>query len=169
MYLVANSLFLRNLRTLDYFTLDLGKTRRLVSGKDKQFRKLSEFEIKYANLYQRRLMMFGNIGKMDFYEDLSLKENVFLVFKDDDIYEIEWTQDDLKDFSNYILDTLRKIAEINYNNEEQQGTIDKYIDNDNDGWIATDDKNRNKKYVINQELDKDAYRNALIKSKEGKR
>jgi len=172
MNIVANSYFLRNLRDLPFFTLNLGKSRKLVNDENNRFRKLNEFQIKYNNLYSRSLMDFGHIGnKVKFFEDVQLKRKVFFVFKDDDIYEIEWEDKEIEDIESYILETLRRIdqseeteSEVEEHNYQK---IEEYA-NENDVWIAQDEKNEGKKYMVDQTLDKEAYREAL-KKKLGKK
>jgi hypothetical protein len=163
MDIVANSFFLRNLRNLDFFTLNLGKTKKLVGATDKKdsFRKLSEFEIKYNNLYNRGIMMFGNIGKITFYEDVLMSGHKYLIFNNDDIYEIEWTEEDISDIKNYILDTMRRIDEID--NEDEDDSVHGSIDNFNNTWEAKDEKNRGKKYLVNQNLSREEYTKELLK------
>lgn len=173
MNIVSNSFFLRNLRNLEFFKLNLGKTKKLMGNKEgsESYRKLTEFEIKYGNLYGKNLMMFGNIGKATFYEDVLMENHKFLVFKDEDIYEIEWTEIDIIDMGNYILETLRKIDELDKIDEDQEN-FDKhrneYLNNDN-VWIAKDEKNSGKKYTINQTLTKEEYRAELLKKFENKK
>lgn len=162
MNIVANSFFLRNLRNLEFFTLNLGKTKKIINNKDKNttFRKLTEFEIKYGNLYNRAIMLFGSIGRVTFYEDLHIERYKYLIFNDDDIYEISWSEDDMKDFKNYILETLRKIDNIG---KEEEETEHPGIDDYNETWEANDIKNKGKKYLINQNLTKEEYRKELLK------
>ena len=164
MYVVSNTYFLRNLRNLDFFTLDLGQSRKIVN-KENEFRKLDEFTIKYKNLYNKDIFKFGNIAnKITFYEDFLLENNMYIIFKDEDIYEITYTKEDIMDLKNYILETLRKIdsyeeesRELNEKNEKKsQENI-----NDTDGWVANDDKNGKKRYVINQKLSKEDYRKEM--------
>lgn len=169
MNIVGHSFFLRNLRKLDFFKLNLGKTKKLLGSNEKtdNFRKLSEFEIKYENLYNRGLMLFGNIGKATFYEDVTMEIYSFLVFVNDDIYKITWTENDIIDMKNYILETLRKIDEI-YKKEEQKTISDKLKDDfmsKNEYWEAKDDKNKGKKYTVNQELSREEYRKKLLEIK----
>jgi len=172
MNIVANSYFLRNLRDLPFFTLNLGKSRKMVNDENNRFRKLNEFQIKYANLYGSSLMDFGNIGnKIKFYEDVKLKGKVFLVFKDEDIYEIEWNDKEIEDIEGYILETLRKIDQ----SEEQDSEVEEHnykkieeYANENDVWIAKDDKNNGRMYMVDQTLSKEEYREAL-KKKLGKK
>lgn len=164
MNIIANSFFLRNLKNLSFFTLDLGKTRKNV-GKDNKdtFRKLSEIELKYDQLYHRTLLIYGKIGSVNFYEDLRLTGDKFLVFNNDDIYEIEYQKDELSDFENYILGIMRKIDEIDKPDEQNN------VDYEN-AWSApkNDDKNKGRKYLINQNLSKEEYREELLKLKENK-
>lgn len=166
MNIVANSYFLRNLRNLPFFTLKLGRSKKLVGDDQSRFRKLSEFQVKYANLYENSLMEFGSIGnKVQFYEDVRLKNNIFLIFKNDDIYEIEWNDTDLKDLENFLLETLRKVDQsyekINEVSENNYRKIQEYAE-ENEVWVAKDEKNAGKKYMINQTLSKEAYREALM-------
>lgn len=165
MNIVANSYFLHNLRKLEFFTLDLGKSKKIVeknkTSNKSVFRKLSEFEVKYTNLYNRSVNIYGNIGKATFYEDVMLKKNVYLIFNGDDIYEIEWTDDDIKDFKNYILESLRKVHEINNDSNN--------INNHDNTWESNNEKNNKKSYLINQELSKEEYRMELLRLKELKK
>lgn len=169
MNIVANSFFLRNLRRLDFFTLNLGKTKKLVGANDKKnsFRKLSEFEIKYNNLYNKGIMLFGNIGNVTFYEDVLMDHYSYLVFNNDDIYQIEWIDDDISDIKNYILETMRKIAEIDNEEEDDENTIHGSISDYDETWEAKDEKNKGKKYLVNQNLTKEEYRQELLKIFEG--
>jgi hypothetical protein len=167
MNIVANSYFLRNLRDLPFFTLDLGKSRKMVNDEQNRFRKLDEFQIRYKTLYGTQLLNFGSIGgKVKFYEDVTIKEKRFVIFKDDDIFEIEWSDDEIEDIENYLLETLRKIDEYNieeseteiYNNQK----IEEYAQ-EHDVWVAKDEKNKGKKYLVDQTLDREAYREELMK------
>jgi len=167
MNIVANSYFLRNLRNLPFFTLNLGKSRKLVNDENNRFRKLNEFQIKYTNLYDTSLMDFGHIAnKVKFYEDVNLPGKTILIFKDEDIYEIEWTDKEIEDIESYLLETLRKVDE----SEETETEVEEYnykkieeYATDNNVWIATDDKNNGRKYMIDKTLSKEEYREALLK------
>lgn len=163
MNIVANSYFLRNLRKLPYFNLDLGKTRRIINDDKGRFRKLSEFEVKYSNLYENRIQVFGNIGKIKFFEDVKLENKKLLIFKNEDIYEIEWVDKDLDDIENFILETMRKIDESENDVSVLEEKNKKMIDEYDDLWVAQDDKNHGKKYLVDQTLSKEEYREALLK------
>jgi hypothetical protein len=164
MNIVSNNYFLRNLRNLDFFQLDLGKSRK-IPGKD-EFRKLDEFSIRYRNLYNKDILKFGKISdKIFFYEDITIPNNMFLIFKNDDIYEITYEKDDIKDLKNYLLSTLRKIDDYESSEEETKKqnliNIDKQILERGEYWESKDDKNRGKKYLIDQTLSKEEYRKKL--------
>jgi hypothetical protein len=164
MNIVSNNYFLRNLRNLDFFQLDLGKSRK-IPGKD-EFRKLDEFSIRYRNLYNKDILKFGKISdKIFFYEDITIPNNMFLIFKNDDIYEITYEKDDIKDLKNYLLNTLRKIDDYESSEEETKKqnliNIDKQILERGEYWESKDDKNRGKKYLIDQTLSKEEYRKKL--------
>lgn len=164
MKIVASTYFLRNLRNLDFFTLDFGKARK--DQKTDTFRKIDEFIIKYRNLYNRNIIKFGRIGdKIIFYEDLGIKKDEYIIFKDNDIYEINFNQDDLIDMENYILDILRKIdndesEQINQEKKNEEMVLK--LSND-DYWVApqSDPKNSGKKYSVNQTLSREEYRKAI--------
>jgi len=167
MDIVANSYFLRNLRNLPFFTLDLGKSKKMVNDDDNRFRKLNEFQLRYKNLYGGSLTNFGNIAnKVKFYEDVTINGKLFLIFKDEDIYEIEWDDKDLIDMEGYLLETLRKIdetEEVEAETEEKNyQKIEEYA-SENDVWVAHDEKNKGRKYMVDQTLDRVAYREALLK------
>lgn len=163
MNIVSSSFFLRNLRNLDFFKLDLGKTKKLV-GKD-EYRKLDEFVLKYRNLYGREIMKFGLIGdRIIFYEDLNLKNNEYIIFNNEDIYEITYTNDDLLDVKNYILETLRKIDEYDSEEKEKIQKNEKVLMNhvnETGGWMSSDVKNGKKTYTIDQKLSREEYRKQM--------
>jgi hypothetical protein len=167
MNIVATSYFLRYLRTLDFFTLNLGQTRKLVNQKEsiETIRKLSEFEIKYNNIYNRSINKFGSIGKITFYEDLRASRYKYLIFKGDDIYEIEWSEEDMKDVKNYILETLRKIDDLEKEPSDEEIREKQQLVDSESTWVATDDKNKGKRYKINQTLSREQYREQLLNLK----
>jgi hypothetical protein len=167
MDIVANSYFLRNLRNLPFFTLDLGKSKKIVNDENNRFRKLNEFQLRYKNLYGGSLTEFGNIGnKVKFYEDVTIKGKLFLIFKDEDIYEIQFDDKEIEDIEGYLLDTLRKVDQAEETESETEEynykKIEEYAEN-NDVWIAHDEKNKGRKYMVDQTLDREAYREALLK------
>lgn len=162
MNIVGSSYFLRNLRHLDFFTLDFGKSKK--DQKTDKFRKVDEFIVKYRELYKKQIMKFGKISdKIIFYEDLAMENNEYVIFKDDDIYEITFDNNEIKNMEQYILNTLRKIEE----SEEKEVDIDEHNQKmvkdfaGNDVWVANDDKNFGKKYVIDQTLSREDYRKQI--------
>jgi hypothetical protein len=163
MKIIANSYFLRNLRYLDFFTMDLGHTKRI--PQTEKLRKVDEFELKYRNLYGNNLLKFGNIAnKVIFYDDVKLNKYSLIVFKDDDIYELEWEENDLKDIKNFILETMRKIDQADENETELENVNKKQIEEYSqvfDVWESDDIKNGKKKYLIDQTLTKAEYREKM--------
>jgi hypothetical protein len=163
MNIVGSTYFLRNLRNLNFFTLDFGKARK--DPKTETFRKVDEFIVKYRSLYGRQIVKFGKIGdKITFYEDLSMGNNEYAIFKDDDIYEITFEQSQIEDMENYILETLRKIDEAEHEEQEMATHNQKMVREvaGEDVWIAKDDKNYGKAYTIDQTLSREEYRKALL-------
>jgi len=140
--------------------LDLGKSKK-IPGKE-EFRKLDEFSIKYRNIYNRDILKFGRIGeKINFYEDINIQKNMFIIFKNEDIYEITYEQDDIKDLKNYLLDILRRIDEYESNEDIILEKNENFINKQDNNWEANDVKNKGKKYLIDQTLSKEEYRKRL--------
>jgi len=163
MNIVGSTYFLRNLRNLDFFTLDFGKAKK--DPKTQTFKKVDEFIVKYRTLYNRQIVKFGKIGeKITFYEDLAMENNEYAIFKGDDIYEITFEQSQVEDMENYILDTLRKIDEAETEEQEIADHNQKMVREiaGDSIWIAKDDKNYGKAYTIDQTLSREEYRKALL-------
>lgn len=169
MNIVGSSYFLRNIRDLDFFTLDFGKSKK--DAKTDKFRKLDEFIVKYRNLYNKQIMKFGKIGdKVLFYEDLSMNNNEYIIFNDDNIYEITFDNNEIKNMKQYILGILRKVEQIEDEEDQMNDNNQKLIEelSENGGWVAEDDKNFGKKYLIDQTLSKEDYRKEVLKRIKGK-
>lgn len=164
MNIVGSTYFLRNLRDLDFFTLDFGKSKK--DNKTEKFRKVDDFIIRYKQLYNKQILKFGRIGnKINFYEDLSMDNNEYIIFNNDDIYEITFDNNEIKNMEQYILSTLRKIEE---NDNKEQELVQKNNEKINDllsdeGWVAQDDKNFNKTYLIDQTLSREKYREEMLR------
>jgi len=168
MNIVGSTYFLRNLRNLDFFTLDFGKAKK--DDKSQTFRKVDEFIIKYRNLFNRQIVKFGKIGdQITFYEDLGMDNNEYIIFKGDDIYEITYQPEQIADMKNYILETLRKVDEAESDQKEMDEHNEKMIRETvgDEGWIARDDKNYGKVYTVDQTLSKEEYRKELLKKIRG--
>lgn len=168
MNIVGSNSFLKNLRNLEYFKLDLGKTRR--NTKTGKFNKLSDFEMKYKGLFNNPLIKYGNIGKATFYEDVYIKENKYYIFNDNnEAFEIHYTQDELIDFGDYILTSMRRIVESeNEENEELENIgddIEAKIKESDNTWTSNDTKNGKKEYLVDQRLSKEEYRKQLMEKK----
>lgn len=162
MNIVGSTYFLRNLRNLDFFTLDFGKAKK--DDKSQTFRKVDEFIVKYRGLLNKQIVKFGKIGdRITFYEDLSMANNEFVIFKGDDIYEITFNPSEIEDMQNYILDTLRKVDEAEGEEKKMSEHNEQMVreTTGDEGWVAKDDKNYGRTYTIDQTLSKEEYRKAL--------
>jgi len=162
MNIVGSTYFLRQLRNLPFFTLDFGKAKK--DDKSQSFRKVDEFIIKYRNLFNRQIVKFGRIGEqITFYEDLAMQNNEYIIFKGDDIYEITYNQAEITNMEEYILDTLRKVDEAEGEekrmSEHNAQMVNKTVGDE--GWVARDDKNYGKTYIVDQTLSKEEYRKQL--------
>ena len=170
MNIVGSTYFLRNLRNLAFFTLDFGKVKK--DDKTQQFRKVDEFIIKYRTLFNKQIVKFGKIGEqVSFYEDLNMANNEFIIFKNEDIYEITYDPNQITDMETYIIETLRKVdtaeaEEKEISEQNQQRSKEAIGDH---GWVAKDDKNYGKTYTIDQTLSKEEYRKAFLEKVKGQR
>lgn len=171
MNIVGSNSFLRNLRNLEYFKLDLGSARRNI--KTGTFNKLSEFEMKYKSIFSNPLIKYGAIGRATFYEDLYIKEPKYYIFssENNEAYEIHYTEDEIVDFSDYILTSMRKIEEAEKEEKEEINEVSSDVESDiknSDGtWESDDIKNGKKKYLINQKLNREEYRRQFLNRKRG--
>lgn len=172
MNIVGGNEFLRNLRNLEYFKMDLGQTRR--DTKTGNFKKLTDFELKYNEIFKEStLLKYGNIGRAIFYEDISIKENKYYIFNNkNEIFEIRYNEDNLLDFENYILSSMRKIEEAEKEEDKKVDNVNENIKNDiledENSWESDDIKNGKKRYLVNQKLSKEEYRKQFIQRKRNK-
>lgn len=169
MQLICSNYFLRKLRNLDFFELDFGKSKLETdpNSQMRHFRKMDETILRYHTLYNRDINKFGKIGnKVFFYEDLKLDNNEYVIFNNEDIYAIQYDLSELNDIKSYILDILMKIDDYeNKEKEYEEKNQVKLRENStgSDMWIATDEKNRGKKYLIDQTLTREEYRKEMEK------
>jgi len=114
MQVVANSMVLRYLKKIDTFKLDLGSNFKgpVMNKPDPQitFKIKDEFIKKYQSITNKLIHKYGEIGKLKFYEDLSLKNNELHVYNEENIYEIDMSEDDFKrDAKDYLGDVIKAI------------------------------------------------------------
>lgn len=131
MEIVANSMLLKKFKTIDIFTLDLGfnlkgpvsmkPTKNEDTGKIKI---RDEFIIRYNTLYNRYINKFGHIGVITFYEDLYLKSDEIYIFKDKEIYEVNYTiEDSKKEIRSYLSELLKEIDSSNTESQNNESSI----------------------------------------------
>jgi len=118
MEIVANSTILKKFKNIDIFELNLGFNLKgavnMNPGKGVEskikMKIRDEFIVKYNNLYNRYISKFGSIGTLVFYEDLNLNSNEIHIYKDKDIYEVIFTEDDkVKDMRQYLSELLESL------------------------------------------------------------
>jgi len=128
MYIVANNFMLSKIRNIDIFTLTLGynlkgsvnlqRQGKERGTKEKKIRIKDEFIKRYKTVNNRIISKFGEIGELKFYEDYSLPKKEIHIYKDDEIYEIDVTDEDLNiDIKTYITEII-KTVEGNDDNEK---------------------------------------------------
>lgn len=123
--IVANSLVLKTFSKIDIFKKDLGDNLTgavSMKGKDRsniQIKIKDDFIQRYRTNTKHIIFKYGSIGTLNFYQDTNLENNEFLVFDDNEIYEIEI--DSIHDFQNnprkYLSDIIGRIE----NKNEQSG------------------------------------------------
>lgn len=157
--IVANMFFLKKIREIDQFKLDLGKS--LKKGDD-DISYDDEFIYNYKLNFKRIINNFGKLGSIKVYEDVLLKNLEFVIFKNNCIYEIEYTLSDINDMRKYLSKILKSIddEEIQKNYEIEMQKI-----NSSNKWLANNGKNNGKSYEVNQNLSKDDYIKELQKRK----
>lgn len=158
--IVVHNNMLRIVRTIDIFTLDLG--RSFLDRKKDEINIKNEFINFYNQEYQRLVHKTGYIGSIKFYTDVSLPTNKMMIFYNNKLYEIDY-EDDGRSFKDYLSDTLKKIEE--HNIEFNKKIERKKQEKENPTWIAEDEKNKNKEYMVNQRLERDKYAEELMKKK----
>lgn len=151
--IVASNYMLRFFTKIDIFSVDLGSSFRQLSTKAGQAPKIKikdQFVKTYENINNKFIHKYGSIGVIIFYIDLSLPKNEFHIYKNNQVYEIEATKEDLqKNASNYLSEILKIIdAEMSVDS----GTIKNVVySNIPDGMSIPDSK-----------LPKDQYIEALL-------
>ena len=121
---VANNVALKHFSKIDIFRIDLGNNLTgAVSNKNSDIKiKISDdFIQRYKNNTRNLIFKYGNIGKLTFYIDTTLKNDELIVFDDDVIYEIDI--EDIQTLANeprkYLSNLLEKLSNnINTKNDE---------------------------------------------------
>lgn len=104
--IVANSHMLRRFKTIDIFRLDLGNKRLYDDG----IKVSDTFIITYHRLHNRLIHKYGDIGSLRFYEDFFIKQDTFIIYKGNDVYEVEYsTEDKQKPIKDFLSDIVYKI------------------------------------------------------------
>lgn len=102
--IVCNNILLRKFKTIDIFELDLGfnlkgpvNMKPGHQGKNDSVGKMKikdEFIVRYNSLYNRYASRYGHIGPITFYEDCSLPQMQMQIFREEDIFEVDFTEED---------------------------------------------------------------------------
>lgn len=157
--IVSNNILLKKIRTIDTFSMDLGKS--MVNKKEDKIQIKDSFVERYVNENNKFIHKFGYIGSIKFYSDISLPMNKLIIHVDEKVYDIDYEERGIP-IKNYLSDIIKKIVEhaIEHDREleeveEQKSTL----------WVADDEKNRNKSYEVNQRLDKESYAQELLKKR----
>jgi len=146
MKIITNSQILNVFKTIDIFTLDLGKSSRSEDIFIKQ----------YYNDNNEKLFKFGNIGSIEFYENHSVFSDQIIILHNKQEFEFKYTDDDKKlDAKEYLSTIIKSVEEyidtiINKNTQSTEGV-----------WENKDPeslKKGNKKfYDIRQDVNREEY------------
>ena len=131
MYVVANNFMLNKFKNIDIFTVDLGmnlkgavniQNKGKVKGNTADPNKLrirDTFVKKYQNINNTFISKFGEIGSLKFYEDNSVPKQEIHIYKEDEIYELIVTDEDLnKDMKSYLTEIIKMVDESDDDNEK---------------------------------------------------
>jgi len=110
---------MRKFRTIDIFETDLGfNLKGPVNLKPGQandnpykLKIKDEFIVRYKKLYGTYVSKCGHIGPITFYEDVSMDANQMQVFKEENIYEIEYNENDSMTPREYLSGLLENLDE----------------------------------------------------------
>lgn len=113
--IVATNYMLRFFRQIDIFKVELGMSLKQMdqkAGNAPTIKVRDPFVKKYENINAGKFThKYGSIGTIIFYEDISLPRYEFHIYKDDQIYEILATDDDIKKTANdYLTEILKMIS-----------------------------------------------------------
>ena len=117
MEIIAHSSLLRKARTIEGYKDDLGfnlkgAVQNKPNGAPSKITIKDPFIKKYENINGRIIYKYGNLGKIKFYNDLTLKQNQMCIFDGENIFEVELTPEELNgSFKIYLNDLLRAIYE----------------------------------------------------------
>ena len=118
MNIVANIYVLKYFKEIEYFEIDLGwrvkelpdVNRKVFQGEKKSQIKIKDDFIKtYFNNYGRMVFKIGKISFINFYDDLQMKNNELYVFRDDKIYEVEFSSKYKSEPRKFLSDLLESI------------------------------------------------------------
>ena len=92
MIVVANSFMLNIFKRIPIFELNLGTS--LIPLKGERVKLKDPFMLKYFNMTGKQVLTYGKIGKLIFYQDFTLPNRDFLIFNDDTIYSLYYSNED---------------------------------------------------------------------------
>jgi hypothetical protein len=142
---------LRKIRTIDIFKLDLGQS--VLNKKNSTVEIHDEFVNRYFIQKNRLIHKVGNIGSLIFYTDIVIREDILIIYYNDKEYNIEY-KDDGTNFKTYLSGILKKIEEHEVQYAEE---LEKLKQKESNRWVADDEKNSGKSYMVNQRLSKEEY------------
>jgi hypothetical protein len=158
--IVSNNDMLRKIRTIDIFKLDLGKS--VLNKKNSTLEIHDEFVKRYFIQKNRLIHKAGAIGSLIFYTDISIKEDVLVIFYNNKEYNVEYI-DDGSSFKTYLSGLLKKIEEHEIQYEKE---LEKLKIQEPTLWTADDEKNSGKSYFIDQRLNREEYLKEFRKKKQ---
>lgn len=110
MIVVANTYMLSLFKKISIFKLDLGVN--FIDMKQERINIKDPFMLKYLNMTGKQLMNYGTIGKLIFYQDFTLPSKEFLIFNDETIYGLNYTDEDQRvSPENYLASIIQEINE----------------------------------------------------------
>jgi hypothetical protein len=158
--IVSNINLLKKLREINGFKLNLGKALKPQDNEEINYS--DEFIYNYKVNFKRILNIFGELGRIKLYEDVLLKSNEFVIFKNNVVYEFTFSNEEIINVRKYLSNILEKIDKTEIEANEQ---IKMEKQQKSNRWSSNNGKNLGKTYEVNQSLSKDDYLQELLKKK----
>jgi hypothetical protein len=157
---VANNYMLRYFRQIDIFKLELGNALRHLNVKQGEAPKIKikdTFVKQYENVNNVLIHKYGSIGIISFYEDQSLPRFEFHIYKNDQVYEIEATKEDINlGAYDYLTEILKMIDKQDISESTENDKIKDIVYTNLPDETSIPDKN----------LPRDQYVEALLKRRQ---
>lgn len=159
-FIVANNIFIKKLRDINGFKMELGKSRRDKDNENINF--TDDFSFNYKQNFERLIDKIGTLGIIEIYFDGNLSATEMVIFKDNFMYDIEYDLYDINNIRNYLSQILQKIDNSVLSHSVQINNVENLTTKK---WTSDNEKNKGKAYKVKQDLSKEDYLKELTKKR----